>query len=214
MKPVAHLVADLGFLNSFGRNIDLRKGVHGTLDWIAFDAWHRFEDFLCQTGLVSQGIQDCVPLLHNKKQHCISFTMSIYHPSVQRLRQLISEKVFLPSNLSFILTSCLISILRFDWWGLNLEQIELKTIYPIQDSVELVCKASQRLRSGRWLCWRHSRKIWPVDLPDKTLPVPILMILTANPLVLFPRLLSNPSTPGSGYCSFLLCTSVLSISFP
>lgn len=86
MKPVAHLVADLGFLNSFGRNIDLRKGVHGPLDWIAFDAWHRIEDFLCQTGLESQGIQDCVPLLHNKKEYCISFTISIYHPSVHHLK--------------------------------------------------------------------------------------------------------------------------------
>lgn len=56
--------ADLGFFNSCWWDVDLGEGVHGSLHRVALDSWHRVEDLLCQSGLVSQGVQDCVLLLH------------------------------------------------------------------------------------------------------------------------------------------------------
>lgn len=72
MTPRAHLGPDLGFLNSLWWDVDLGKGVHGPLDWIALDPWHRVQGFLCQTGFMSQGIQDCALLLHNKRQTALA----------------------------------------------------------------------------------------------------------------------------------------------
>lgn len=78
MKPAAHPIADLGFVNGSWRDVDLRKGVHGSLDWIALDSWDRVQGLLSQTGLLSQRVQDCVLLLHNN--HC---TLVSPHPTTR-----------------------------------------------------------------------------------------------------------------------------------
>lgn len=61
--------ADLSFLDCSWWNEDLRKCVHGSLDGVTLDAWHRVQDLLCQFGLLSQGVQDRALLLSIRRTH-------------------------------------------------------------------------------------------------------------------------------------------------
>lgn len=63
------ICADLSFLDCSWWNEDLRKCVHGSLDRVTLDAWHRVQDLLRQFGLVSQGVQDRALLLNIRRTH-------------------------------------------------------------------------------------------------------------------------------------------------
>lgn len=96
------ICADLSFLDCSWWNEDLRKCVHGSLDGVTLDAWHRVQDLLCQFGLLSQGVQDRALLLSIRRTHNTGVTKNddITHINDGILIQHINHSVISSLNFS------------------------------------------------------------------------------------------------------------------